>query len=154
MDTNRISEMLAAAQHENSGASISRATSPGANWQDSQELNGGIIDEPARYRPRTYPYTSTLPYQVESDEERQQNLNKIIEHLYLAIETGDFAPGAIHWTKELRSWLGLKFNLSREIRVKLVKLYYELSLAPGMDSGAADRFSSMFMVLTKYVKSS
>jgi proteasome activator subunit 4 len=149
MDANRISEMLVVPQHENGGANISRATSPGANWQDVKDASGQSIDEPARCRPRTYPYTKTLPYHVETNNKRQQNLSKIIQHLYLAIETGDFAPGGIHWTKELRSWLGLKFDLPRDTRVKLVKLYYELSLAPGMDSGAADRFSSMFMVLTK-----
>jgi len=33
--------------------------------------------------------------------------------------------------------------------VKLVNLYYELALAPGLDYLVAERFASMFMVLTK-----
>ena len=107
-------------------------------------MNG---DRPARTK--TYPYLRYLPYQVEDEAERQKNLDEILNYLYVAIESGDFAPGAVHWTRELRNWLGLKFQISTEQRVTLVKLYYELSLAPGLDPTTADRFASMFMILTK-----
>ena len=128
------------------GNDISRATSPGgmAEGQQSQESR-----KANRSRPRTYPYFRYLPYEVESEEERRANLDEIISNLYVALEAGDFSPGAAHWTRELRSWLGLKFDLSKEQRVKLVKLYYELSLAPGIDFPVLERFASMFMVLTK-----
>jgi proteasome activator subunit 4 len=98
---------------------------------------------------RTYPYFRYLPYQTEDDAERQKNFEEILKHLYVAVEAGDLAPGAVHWTRELRNWLSLKFRPSKEQRVKLIKLYYELSLAPGVDTSTADRFASMFMVLTK-----
>lgn len=100
-------------------------------------------------RERTFPYFSYLPYRIEDEAERQKNFQEILKHLYVAVEAGDLAPGAIHWTRELRSWLGLKFRPSKEQRVTLTKLYYELALAPGVDIGTADRFASMFMVLTK-----
>lgn len=100
-------------------------------------------------RERTYPYFRYLPYKIEDEAERQKNFNEILKYLYIAVEAGDLAPGAIHWTRELRNWLGLKFRPSKEQRTTLVKLYYELALAPGVDIGTADRFSSMFMVLTK-----
>ena len=100
-------------------------------------------------RERTYPYFAYLPYNIEDEAERQKNFQEILKHLYVAVEAGDLAPGAVHWTRELRNWLGLKFRPSKEQRVTLVKLYYELALAPGVDTSTADRFSSMFMVLTK-----
>ena len=100
-------------------------------------------------RIKTFPYFQYLPYEIEDEAERQGNLNEILKYLYVAIEAGDFAPGGVHWTRELRNWLGLKFQLSKEQRIKLAKLYYELSLAPGIDITAADRFASMFMTLTK-----
>lgn len=100
---------------------------------------------------KTYPYTQYLPYQVEDEAERQKNMFEILKHLYVAIEAGDFAPGAVHWTREIRNWLGLKFQLSKEQRIILVKLYYELTFAPGVEATAADRFASMFMTLTKFV---
>ena len=100
-------------------------------------------------REQTYPYFRYLPYQVESESERQKNLEEILKHLYISVEAGDLSPGAVHWTRELRNWLSLKFRPTKEQRVTLVKLYYELALAPGVDNSTADRFASMFMVLTK-----
>ncbi|KAL5362475.1 hypothetical protein BJX96DRAFT_101882 [Aspergillus floccosus] len=124
---------------------ISRATSPGG---EPAEMNGG--SEPkARVRPRTYPYFKYLPYTPEDESERERSLREILKHLYVAVESGDFSPGAVHWTRELRGWLSLKFDPSRTERINLVKLYYELSLAPGIDPNVSERFASMFMLLTK-----
>lgn len=104
---------------------------------------------PSRYRPRTFPYQRYLPYQ--HADEPLVALAEITKRLYIAISSGDFVPGATHWTRELRAWIQLKFDLPREDRVKLVRLYYELALAPGMDSSASERFGSMFMTLTRYL---
>lgn len=134
--------------HHKSLAEVSRATSPGG---EGPYENGDHTPDLSqqRNRPRTYPYFSTLPYQVETEQRRQADLAEILKHLYIAIEAGDFTPGAVHWTRELRSWLSLKFDPTKEQRIKLIKLYYELSLAPGIEPGVAERFASMFMMLTK-----
>ena len=130
------------------GNDMSRATSPGGG---PRETNGESESDMkhTRSRPRTYPYFRYLPYAVEDESERQSNFEEILKQLYIAVEAGDFQPGAIHWTRELRSWLGLKFDPTREQRIKLVRLYYELALAPGIDITVSERFASMFMVLTK-----
>ena len=128
---------------------ISRATSPGG---DVAQVNGTFPDDSyqkSRNRPRTFPYFRYLPYQVEDEARREKDLAEILKHLYIAVQAGDFTPGAIHWTRELRSWLSLKFDPSKEQRIRLVHLYYELALAPGIDPSVAERFSSMFMLLTK-----
>ena len=127
----------------------SRATSPGAG----PRANGSMDDKNrvARIRPRTFPYTKYLPYTAEDEAERQKNLEEILKHLYVAVEAGDFSVGANHWTRELRNWLALKFDLTKQQRIKLVKLFYELALAPGVDNGATERFSSTFNVLLKSV---
>ena len=128
---------------------ISRATSPGGWREANGSANGQENDRTTRNRPRTFPYFKYLPYNVETQSEREENLNTYIKHLYIAVSAGDFAPGAVHWTREIRGWLSLKFDLPKHIRVNLVKLYYELALAPGLDYLVAERFASMFMVLTK-----
>lgn len=145
-NASKLAELMASLDGKD-GADDSRATSPGP----SAAGRGPVEDnkEVARSRPRTYPYCRYLPYEVESKAKRNEDLNKILKHLYISVEAGDFAVGAVHWTRELRNWLGLKFDPSKDQRVKLVKLYYELALAPGIDNSAAERFSSMFMVLTK-----
>lgn len=130
----------------NGSEAISRSTTPGLGWGDGE---GTPTERQKRYRPRTFPYFKTLPYPVEQDAERDEALQEILKQLYVAIEAEDFAPGAVFWTRELKGWLQLKFEIKRDLRVKLVKLYYMLALAPGLDPAAADRFATMFMVLTK-----
>jgi proteasome activator subunit 4 len=133
--------------------SISRATTPGLGFDSTTglwlEKNGVDADGDKRYYPRTYPYFKLLPYNVEEEAERNAALEEILKQLYIAIKAEDMTPGAVHWTKELRGWLNLKFDITRTLRVKLVKLYYMLALAPGVDPAAAERFESMFRVLTK-----
>ncbi|KAL8903578.1 MAG: hypothetical protein Q9207_003829 [Kuettlingeria erythrocarpa] len=141
----RLTELVSSLEARD-GPINSRATSPGVGG--SMEVNG-YDDEATRYRPRTYPYFRYLPYKIEDEAERQQNFRDIVKHLYVAVEAGDFSPGALHWTREIRNWMGLKFDMPKKQRIRLVKLYYELALAPGLDVTAAERFSNMFMVLTK-----
>lgn len=126
-------------------AVLSRATSPGGEEPRDSKGNNGV----ERSRPRTYPYFQYLPYDVEDCAQRQQNLDEILKLLYVAVEAGDFSPGAVHWTREIKNWLSLKFDPTKEQRIKMVRLYYELALAPGIDAATAERFSNMFMSLTK-----
>ena len=138
--------------HSGTGDEISRSSTPGGNWREAggnTHDGDGETDESSRTRPRTFPYFKNLPYKTEGKDEREANLEVCLKHLYIAVSAGDFAPGAVHWTRELRGWLSLKFDVPRETRAKLVKLYYELALAPGLDHLAAERFGSMVMVLTK-----
>jgi proteasome activator subunit 4 len=125
--------------------SMSRATTPGLGYS----TNGIHLEVEKRYRPRTYLYFQSLPYKVEEETERNEALTEILRQLYIALKAEDIAPGALHWTRELKGWLNLKFEISRELRVRLVKLYYMLAFAPGMDYVASDRFESMFRFLLK-----
>ena len=145
-NASKLAELMASLDGKD-GADDSRATSPGPG-----AAGGGTVEDNkqvARSRPRTYPYFRYLPYEVESAAKRNQDFSEILKHLYISVEAGDCSVGAVHWTRELRNWLGLKFDPTKDQRVKLVRLYYELALAPGIDPSAAERFSSMFMVLTK-----
>ena len=80
------------------GADNSRATSPGGDWRGA---NGTLNGEDSRSRPRTFPYFEYLPYQTEDHSERLDSLNTCLKHLYIAVSAGDFAPGAVHWTREI-----------------------------------------------------
>lgn len=144
--SDRISQLVGALDSASGPPGTSRATSPGGDWR---QANGGVDDEDEATRPRTFPYSRYLPYQAEEQSEREHNLETCLKHLYIAVSAGDFSPGAVHWTREIRGWITLKFDLPRSMRVKLVYLYYELALAPGLDPLVAERFASMFMVLTK-----
>ncbi|KAI1387179.1 uncharacterized protein F4822DRAFT_429941 [Hypoxylon trugodes] len=126
------------------GDTISRATSPGLPPSTSAD-----IDDSKRYRPRTFAYFQLLPYPVEDDSDRDAALQGILKQLYIAVKAEDFSPGALHWTRQLQGWLSLKFDMPRELRARLVKLYFHLSLAPGLDNNSADRFSKMVVTLIR-----
>ncbi|KAK3074880.1 Proteasome activator BLM10 [Teratosphaeriaceae sp. CCFEE 6253] len=157
MAHDRISEMLNGHHHGGGGPGgggpdDSRATSPGGGVARLGESDGEDTDDISRLgrtRPRVFPYAKYLPYETETVQQREADLDEMIKHLYIAVASGDFVPGAIHWTKEIRGWMSLKFDLTRKQRVALVRLYYELALAPGLEYTVSERFASMFMVVTK-----
>lgn len=122
---------------------VSRAASPGGSYSKTDE------DDKRRYRPRTYAYFRQLPFEVEEQSDRDAALQAILKQLYIAIEAEDFTPGALHWTRELEIWINLKFEMPRELRAKLVQVYYSLTLSPGIDSTVADRFQRMVVTLTR-----
>ncbi|KAI0168861.1 hypothetical protein GGR52DRAFT_592676 [Hypoxylon sp. FL1284] len=142
-----VAAPLSSASHllgaENIGDTISRATSPGLT------PSAGPNGNEKRYRPRTFAYFELLPYPVEDEAHRDAALQGILKQLYITVKAEDFSPGALHWTRQLQGWLSLKFDMPRELRAKLVQLYYHLSLAPGLDSGVADRFSKMVVTLIR-----
>ena len=139
----KLEELLSSLQAQGTD---SRATSPGGGPRDTEDDDSSKI---SRGRPRTYPYFRCLPYKVEEEAERQKNLEEIIRQLYMALESADYSPGALHWTRELKGWLGLKYDLTRDQRSKLAKLYFSLALNPIIDANAAERFASTFMLLNK-----
>lgn len=144
----KIAELVASLQNaDDTGDSCATSPGPGPRPEISETMEDP--KKVTRNRPRTYPYIRYLPYRAESEAKRQEYLEDILKYLYIAVESGDFVVGAVHWTRELRNWMSLKFDLTKEQRVKLVRLYYELSLAPGVDVAAVERFSSTFNALLK-----
>ena len=142
-----MSALLAAMQSTTDGDMDSRATSPGPGTQEQDQKED--LTKVTRSRPRTYPYASYLPYAVESETQRQADLEEILSLLYVSIEAGDFAVGALHWTRVLRTWLDLKFDPTKDQRIRLARLYYHLALAPGIDSGVSEKFAGTFCSLLK-----
>ena len=100
-----------------------------------------------------YNYWNHLPYPVEDEATRIAHLNDIVADLYTCIRAGDFETGARTASRQIKRWLHLKFKMPKETRTKLIKLYYELSLTPGIDPSAADTFATMFKQLASYTPS-
>ena len=109
-----------------------------------------IADQAAPPIKEGYNYWNHFPYPVEDEATRIAHLNDIIADLYTCIRAGDFETGARIPSRQIKRWLHLKFKMPKDTRKKLIKLYYELSLAPGIDSSAADTFAAMFKLLASY----
>ncbi|KAF9110857.1 hypothetical protein BGX27_005774 [Mortierella sp. AM989] len=75
-----------------------------------------------------------LPYGYNLSQEASEMLRNIIHHLGLCLESEDWAPGTLYWAKQLKQYLDLKYTLPIETRVALAKVFWELTVAPGMDA--------------------
>ncbi|CED83025.1 Uncharacterized conserved protein [Phaffia rhodozyma] len=94
-------------------------------------------------------YQRSLPYPVESLTEMDDRLNIIIDKLVHSIRAKDWDVTFPRWHKELVRWLSFKYPLKREVRVNLVKLYFELAVAPGTDARLVDAFSGLVISLVE-----
>jgi hypothetical protein len=109
------------------------------------------IDDPTPPQQKEgFNYWNHLPYEVEDETTRIAHLNDIIGDLYTYIRAGDFEGGARKASRQIKRWLHLKFKMPKETRKELARVYYELSLTPGIDSSAADCFANMFKLLASY----
>ncbi|BFZ54532.1 Proteasome activator BLM10 [Savitreella phatthalungensis] len=97
---------------------------------------------------QTFPYFSCLPYTTETQEERLARLSIVVDALEHALASEDW-PRALYWNTELRDWLSLKFRMPQELRIRLIRIYYELITAFGIDSRPHARFMTTFLTLTK-----
>ena len=77
----------------------SRATSPGGGRTiRGDEDEDAEVARLGRTRPRVFPYARYMPYETETRDKREADLDEMIKHLYVAVAAGDFVPGAVHWT--------------------------------------------------------
>ena len=92
---------------------------------------------------------STLPYEVESLAEMDRRLALILTRLTEAIGLRDWDVGFWRWQRELGRWLAMKYPMQRATRVRLVELYYELAVSPGMDARLVETFASTVLQLVE-----
>ncbi|SCV72468.1 BQ2448_4005 [Microbotryum intermedium] len=97
-------------------------------------------------------YQNALPYPVESWQEMDQKLELIVRRLIECVRAKDYDVGFVQWNHRLECWTSLKYPMRRDIRAKLTKLYFELSVLPGMDARLVDIAANMTMSLLENKK--
>ncbi|KAG0312267.1 hypothetical protein BGZ99_009606 [Dissophora globulifera] len=90
-----------------------------------------------------------LPYGHDLSQEASDMLSNIIYHFGLSLRSEDWAPGALYWAKQLNQYLDLKYELPKETRVAFAKVFWELTIAPGMDSTMVEIWSQYCRRLIK-----
>lgn len=125
------------------------------------------FDNIYRLHPRTFPYQELLPYKTETQKDALAHLDHIVTNIYIVLESWDkdhavastINSTVLHWTRELNSWMQLKFDMPLSTRVKLARLYYELALAD-VEGTTLERIANTFVWLCdnetfiRYVKPS
>ncbi|KAJ3576138.1 hypothetical protein NP233_g640 [Leucocoprinus birnbaumii] len=93
-----------------------------------------------------------LPYSIEPESQMQETLDLIIRRICQAVEAQDYDVGFLQWDTMLSFWITLKYPIPKDKRVKLAKLYFELSIVPGMSIQVVASCADGFRLLTKSKK--
>jgi proteasome activator subunit 4 len=89
-----------------------------------------------------------LPYQIDYQAEPVAYLADIKHHLKQSVEQAEFTTTAF-WTRQLRSYLELKYPLPKADKQLLAQLYYQLLITDGLDMSLLDTFVTMACRLLK-----
>ncbi|KAG5350853.1 hypothetical protein C0989_009023 [Termitomyces sp. Mn162] len=77
-------------------------------------------------------YLDSVPYATESVDEMHRKLEEIVGKIYIAAKTQNWLVLST-WDGLLQCWLLMRYPMPKSTRAKLVRLYYELSLIPGVE---------------------
>ncbi len=101
------------------------------------------------FEARTFDYFGTLPYAVESEKERLDQLAVIIQKIQLGVLAEDYEGLAMEATRQLERWLSLKFEMPKQTLIKLIHFYWKLALIPGLMGKSFERFALVFAQLAR-----
>ncbi|KAG6889358.1 hypothetical protein C0995_001423 [Termitomyces sp. Mi166 len=77
-------------------------------------------------------YLGSVPYATESVDEMHQKLEEIVGKIYIAAKAQNWLVLST-WDGMLQCWLLMRYPMPKLTRAKLVRLYYELSMIPGVE---------------------
>lgn len=77
-------------------------------------------------------YLASLPYDAESEDEMRSRLEFILGRITICAEAKNWLVLAT-WDGVLQCWLLMRYPIPDRIRAKLVRLYYELCILPGVE---------------------
>ncbi|KAJ7666470.1 hypothetical protein B0H17DRAFT_1162570 [Mycena rosella] len=88
-------------------------------------------------------YLDAAPYPCESHEEMLAKLERIISKIHVCIKAKNWLVLST-WDGVLECWLLMRYPIPKPLRAKLVRLYYELILLPGIDARTCRNWVHMF----------
>ncbi|KAL1690120.1 hypothetical protein GGG16DRAFT_125867 [Schizophyllum commune] len=101
----------------------------------------GVDEQEATLR-KLKSYLNSVPYDCEPPEDMHEALEKIVGMLAICIKSRSW-NNLSSWDGLLQCWMLLRYPLSKSIRAKLVKLYFELCLVPGIDARTIRSWADM-----------
>ncbi|WRT69165.1 uncharacterized protein IL334_006149 [Kwoniella shivajii] len=88
-----------------------------------------------------------LPYEVETLAEMDDKLELICCKLIECIKAREYGMGFRVWNSALGIWLSMGYPMKREVKIKLIFVFYEILFLPGVGSSLVDEASTQFVHL-------
>ncbi|KZT23745.1 hypothetical protein NEOLEDRAFT_1135845 [Neolentinus lepideus HHB14362 ss-1] len=77
-------------------------------------------------------YLTSVPYECESVQDMEAKLEYIVGRIAICAKTKNWLV-LTTWDGMLQCWLLMRYPISKVLRAKIVRLYYELCLLPGIE---------------------
>ncbi|KAL6304169.1 ARM repeat-containing protein [Sparassis latifolia] len=107
---------------------------------ESGDLSPGNSREKQRAALQTY--LDCMPYVCESVDEMHAKLDYIVGRICISVETRNWLV-LTTWDGMLQCWLLMHYPMLKSTRAKLVRLYYELCLVPGIEPRVVRSWADM-----------
>ncbi|KAJ7225864.1 hypothetical protein GGX14DRAFT_422660 [Mycena pura] len=88
-------------------------------------------------------YLDSVPYTCESPQAMHAKLEQIVAKMHVCIKAKNW-PVLSTWDGLLECWLLMRYPISKTLRAKLVRLYFELILLPGIEARTCRNWVHMF----------
>nr|XP_019049698.1 proteasome activator subunit 4 [Kwoniella bestiolae CBS 10118]OCF28628.1 proteasome activator subunit 4 [Kwoniella bestiolae CBS 10118] len=89
----------------------------------------------------------SLPYDVESLAEMDDKLELILCRMIECIKAREYGMGFRVWDSALSIWMSMGYPMKRDIKIKLIFVYYEIIFVPGLSSSFIEDASNQFINL-------
>ncbi|KAJ3843176.1 hypothetical protein F5878DRAFT_605646 [Lentinula raphanica] len=87
-------------------------------------------------------YLNSVPYECETPEYMQARLEEIVGKITVCAQTQNWHVMTV-WDKMLQCWMLMRYPIHKSTRAKLVRLYYELCMLPGIEARVIRSWAEM-----------
>ncbi|KAF8807238.1 hypothetical protein BYT27DRAFT_7232792 [Phlegmacium glaucopus] len=102
-----------------------------------------------RYMEKLKNYAKALPYSIEPYSKMTEMFDFILHRLTQSVEARDYGVGFMQWDSMITYWCILKYPIPKDRLVALAKLYFQISITPGMPTQIVATCADGFKELTK-----
>ncbi|BEI84863.1 hypothetical protein CcaverHIS002_0502640 [Cutaneotrichosporon cavernicola] len=80
----------------------------------------------------------SLPYEVESLADMDARLELIVTRLTECVKACEWSIGFRMWTSALNIWISMGYPMKKDIKIRLIFLFYEILFIPGLSTSFVD----------------
>ncbi|ORX39177.1 putative membrane protein [Kockovaella imperatae] len=88
-----------------------------------------------------------LPYEVETLAEMDDRLEQIVCKLAECVKAREWGLGFRLWDSQLSIWMSMGYPMKKEMKIKLIFVFYEIIFVPGLSSSFIEDAGNQFIGL-------
>ena len=99
---------------------------------------------------RTVPASvQCLPYRCQTQTEYESLLEQATKNICTCIDRGIWGSTMLEWCQHIRYLFALKYPISRSLRVRMARLFYEIAVMPKLDASLTDMAATLCVHLLR-----